>query len=278
MKYVVYIDVFFATNFFMDFLVLLLLRKILKPQTTIFRCFLGAMAGAGLTCIFTVFKPKSVIVQKIISYGIISSAMVLISYPVKNIKAFAKTFAALYFMTFMAAGIFGGLYFFTSLRYVVRRGIHIIRFGFITLITYFGADYIWGCISKFMSKSVKGNDIYDVSLKFNGREVHLKGLYDSGNSLLEPIDKTPVHIAEYEGIKPLIEGVSAEHVKIRIVPYRTIGTGTGWLKAIELDEASINVAGEEIKMGRVLVGLYEGTLSKGGGYNIILNRSIKKWL
>lgn len=273
MRYVVYIDVFFATNFLMDFLVMILAGRIIRPQTTILRCFLAAVVGAAITCIILVINPRSVIVVKIITYGIISSIMVMIGYRIKNIKKYVRAVITLYLTTFVVAGIFSGIYFFTAFRYMVIKGIPIIRFIFLSAISFFITDYMLR--QPWKNKMNKENDIYDVTLRLYDKEVTLKALYDSGNSLMEPIEKIPVHIVEYDKIKPLIEGVKTTDIKIRIVPYKSLGKDMGWLKAIELNEARINLFQEEIVLENILVGVYEGTLSQGGVYNMILNRSVK---
>ena len=276
MKYVIYIDVFFAINFFMDFIILLTAKKILKPQTTIIRCFLAALAGAALACIITVKGFKNVVIQKIFTYGVISSLMAVIGYPVKSIKAYIKSLACIYAVTMVLAGAINGLYYFTGVGQFMLRGINFIRFIFITAVSYFITDFLVKYI-KNRRINTRENDIYNVTLVFNGKSLSVKGLYDSGNSLAEPIGGKPVHIAEYDKIEPLIKGVSADKTKIRLVPYKALGTNMGILKAIEIDSMTIEIAGEIIEIENVLIGIYEGTLSGAGIYDIILNRSIKKW-
>lgn len=276
MKYVVYIDVFFAINFFMDFIILLIAKKILKPQTTIIRCFLAALAGAALSCITIIKGFKNVVMQKIFTYGVISTAMAVIGYPIKGAKAYIKCISCIYAVTIVLAGTINGLYYFTNVGQFMLRGINLIRFIFITTIAYFITDFLVKYI-KSRLVNTKGNDIYNVTLMFNDKSLNLKGLYDSGNSLADPIGGQPVHIAEYDKIKPLIEGVSADKTKIRLVPYKALGTNMGILKAIEIDMIRIEIAGEIIEIEKALIGIYEGTLSGAGIYDIILNRSIKKW-
>ena len=263
MKYVVYIDVFFAINFFMDFIILLLAKKILKPQTTIIRCFLAALAGAALSCIITVKSFKSVIMQKIFTYGVISSVMAVIGYPIKGIKAYIKCISCIYAVTIALSGIINGLYYFTGVGEFMLRGINIIRFIFITAAAYFITDFSVKYIKNHRA-GTRENDIYKVTLVFNGKSLELKGLYDSGNSLAEPIGGKPVHIAQYDKVEPLIKGVSADKTKIRLVPYKALGTDMGILKAIEIDMLKIEIAGEIIEIEKVLIGIYEGTLSQAG--------------
>ena len=260
----------------MDFIILLIAKKLLKPQTTIIRCFLAALAGAALSCITIVKGFKNVVIQKIFTYGVISSAMAVIGYPIKGWKAYIKCLSCIYAVTIVLAGTINGLYYFTGVGQFILRGINFIRFIFITTASYFITDFLIKYI-KSRLVNTKGSDIYNVTLLFNNKSLKLKGLYDSGNSLAEPIGGQPVHIAEYDKVKPLIEGVSADKTKIRLVPYKALGTNMGILRAIEIDMIRIEIAGEIIEIEKALIGIYEGNLSGAGIYDIILNRSIKKW-
>ena len=55
MHYELYIDLFFLTNFLMDYFLLLMVGKMLKCRIRRLRIIAGAMVGAFLTCIFVVF-------------------------------------------------------------------------------------------------------------------------------------------------------------------------------------------------------------------------------
>ena len=286
MKYVIYMDVFFVINFFMDLLILVIAGKFIKPQTTILRCILAALAGTTLTCIITVTSFKPVVIQKIFTYLIIPSVMAVTGYRVSGFKAYIRVIAVMYGVTFAMSGAVNGLYYFTdagfylknllSLKYL--KGVNIVVFIFITVTAYFITCFLCRYIKSKMNMRLRENDIYEVTLSFRGKTVKLNGLYDSGNSLAEPIEGTPVHIAEYNGIRELLEGVEVSDAKIRLVPYKSIGMRMGVLKAVELDMAHIEIDGEYIEINKVLIGIYEGSLSGTGAYQMILNRSIKKWL
>lgn len=286
MRYVIYIDVFFAINFFMDMLILVIAGKFIRPQTTKLRCVLAALAGTTLTCIITVNKIETVIIQKTFTYLIIPSVMAVICYKIKEVKACIKSLGIIYAVTFLVSGAVNGLYYFTDTGFYLRnllslkylKGVNIVVFIFITAVAYFITVFLSKCLKAKMNIHLRKNDIYEVTLCFRGKEVKLKGLYDSGNSLTEPIERIPVHIAEYGKIKELLEGVEVNNVKIRVVPYKSVGIELGVLKAVELDMAYIETDGDCIEISKVLVGIYEGSLSGTGAYQMILNRSIKKWL
>lgn len=286
MKYVIYMDVFFVINFFMDLLILVIAGKFIKPQTTTKRCFFAALAGATLTCISVIWQLPWAVLQKIFTYGVISLIMALIGYGMKSVTACMRNLGVIYAVTFSLAGAVNGLYYFTDVGFYIKnllslkylRGINIVTFICITGVGYFITDFFGKYIKNRANINKKGDDIYKATLIYREKRIGIRALYDSGNSLMEPMEGTPVHIAQYSEIKELLEGVEAKDAKIRMVPYKAIGTSMGVLKAIEIDMVQIENQGENIEISKALIGIYEGQLSTTGNYQMILNRSIKKWL
>ncbi len=286
MKYVMYIDVFFAINFLMDLLILVIAKRFINPQTTIKRCILAALAGATLTCIIIIWKMPFVILQKIFTYVVIIAVMTKIAYRLKGVVQNIKVIVILYVVTFTLSGAVDFIYYYTNFSLYVKellsfnylRGINFFTFIFITAIAFFITDFSGKFIRNRMNMKKANNDMYDIVLEYKEKQVNLKGLYDSGNSLMEPIGNTPVHIVEYKAVSNLLEGVDAREAKMKMVPFKALGTEMGVIPAIEIDKMVLHVNGEYIEIGKSMIGLYQGTLSSQGNYNIILNRSIKKWL
>ena len=54
MYYELYVDVLFLVNFMMDYLLLLLVKKMLKCTATHGNIFLGAILGSFLTCVVVI--------------------------------------------------------------------------------------------------------------------------------------------------------------------------------------------------------------------------------
>ena len=90
MKYELYIDVFFLLNFFMDTLLLFLIRKILKCTATHARLLIGGAFGAGMTCMITVMPMIPVWMKLFAGYGVISICMIKISFPGMHFKSVCR--------------------------------------------------------------------------------------------------------------------------------------------------------------------------------------------
>lgn len=105
MKYELYIDAFFMLNFFMDTLLLFLIRKILKCTATRLRVFLGGAFGAGMACVVTVIPLVPVWMKLLAGYGFISICMIKISFPGIHFRMILQAAIYLYGFAFLLGGI-----------------------------------------------------------------------------------------------------------------------------------------------------------------------------
>ena len=110
MYYELYIDVLFLVNFLMDYILLLITRKILKCTATHGRVCLGAFAGALLTCIVVVMKISNAFVEILLFHGFVNIVMIIIGLKIRGIRKGIKTFLVLYISGFMVGGIFEFIY------------------------------------------------------------------------------------------------------------------------------------------------------------------------
>ena len=113
---------------------------------------------------------------------------------------------------------------------------------------------------------------YDVKITFRGKSVVVRGLYDTGNGLTEPVSGKMVHIAEYKILKPLLEGDEKAKENIYVIPFRSIGEEDGIMYGIRMDEMVVLVDDEPKFLYNPIIGIYTGNVSKRGNYSVILNR------
>lgn len=82
----------------------------------------------------------------------------------------------------------------------------------------------------------------------SGREVRLKGLVDTGNSLTDPLTGQPVCIVEREAVESLMENTQ----KRRYIGFRSVGNEYARLLLVQFD--SLSLTGKE-KSRSVISGL-----------------------
>src|SRR5690606_22137634 len=144
------------------------------------------------------------------------------------------------------------LFYFTSFNGIISNGIFYmtnisIKNIFISCgVGYMLIQFCWGYIQKQLTKE---KILMDISIEINGEKVELKGIVDTGNSLVDPISKYPVIIVEYNAIKSLLPleikdvllnnqilnfdeiitqlSSSSWITRFRIIPYQALGTENG---------------------------------------------------
>ena len=78
MQYELYIDVFFCINFMMDYILLMLLKKMLSCTATHGRIIAGALTGALLTCIVMLLPIPYAFIKLLMFHGFVNVLMLKI--------------------------------------------------------------------------------------------------------------------------------------------------------------------------------------------------------
>ena len=139
---------------------------------------------------------------------------------------------------------------------------------------------VWG-LGRLMQH---GGNIAQVDLRLDGRKKRLTALYDTGNTLRDPMSGQRVMVADWTllrelfpelGLKPeevrrpgtLMERMAREVPQLhpRLIPYKTASTEQGMLLALRPEWMQVD--GKEEKM---LVAFSPVTVSDGGGYQALL--------
>lgn len=113
---------------------------------------------------------------------------------------------------------------------------------------------------------------WTAKLKANGACAVACALADSGNSLYDPITKSPVCIASKELAEKLELLQKPEN--FRIIPYHSIGKPHGLLCAAVVDEIYLQKEGQELLRKQVLVAVSEQTLSESLRYQLLLHPAL----
>lgn len=272
MTYNLYVDVLFLVNFIMDYTVLALLSVVLKVHATTRRMILGSAAGAGWAVFITAFPVLPGWLERLITYTVVSTLMVWITFRFQSLRELARGVCGLYLTAVTAGGAFYALYYHTRAGYYVElliRG-HMVQAMplsiWILLIagTYFGTKYLW-CILLEARKRKK--NYYQVTLYYRGRTEHVTALLDTGNHLYEPVTHKPVHVITYDACKYLCESISA----IIYIPYHSLGTKDGMIPGVFLDAMEIEQDGQMTRIERPLVAISKESLSPGGEYQMLLH-------
>ena len=120
----------------------------------------------------------------------------------------------------------------------------------------------------------KARLLYDVILFFGEKQYVMKGLLDTGNSLVDPISKKAVSIASREVFvsdlekEGLINGFPPE--RFRAIPYHSVGKKNGILCGYEMDCLMIDTDERKIIIEKPVIGISEVPVGSSKTYQIIL--------
>ena len=294
MKYIIYMDVFFMVNAIVDTVLLKLASFYIKPHTTFLRCMSGGVAGGILSCISMILPYENMLMHTLFSYIFIAFCMIIVTFGMVNVKQLVKRTASLYFVTVLFGGVMNLLYNYTYLGYVLEgilgaiydNPFNISRLLIFTCISYI----ILNVLSSLLQRKKVGRNIVKVSLQLDGKKIILNGLIDSGNSLFDPYCNKPVHIAEYEALQKILEGVDLHSKKYKLVPFHSLGRSNGLVEVIEFDEISVLLPDKNQKTyeyesvdfiyseKKPSIGLYHGYLSGEKKYEMLLHSTVDNWI
>lgn len=259
MYYELYVDVFFVVNFMMDYLLLLLVKKMLKCTATHGSLCMGAGIGALLSSVVILLPIPCMVLKFVLFHGVVNIFMIRAGLKIKNKKELIKAYVLLYVGGFLLGGIMQAMY-----PYISKGSL----FFALAAFGYYLASKLWDIIAHMQ----KVNRIHcDVELFWDEKTFQIKGLIDTGNGLEDPASHKPVSIIDKSVAKEFLGEMKLE--KVRYIPFHSIGKKEGLLLAVELDKMCIRHE-QEIWIDDPLIGISEEKVSSEGEYQMILNPNL----
>ncbi|WP_461812283.1 sigma-E processing peptidase SpoIIGA [Faecalimonas sp.] len=259
MYYELYVDVFFLVNFMMDFLLLLLAKKILKCSATHGNICMGSLFGSLLTCLVILLPVQSAVLKFILFHMVINIIMIYIGLRVHTLREIVRAWIALYIGSFLLGGVFNYFY-----QYLKVGSL----FFACAMLSYWLVQSMWSFIISIIR--LKQTEC-DVTLYKNGQNYTVHALIDTGNSLLDPLTKQPICIVEQRIVEKWVE--DNEIKKMRRIFFHSIGKKCGTLPVLELEKMCIHYE-KECWVMKPIVALCETEISSDGEYGMILNPNI----
>lgn len=278
---VVYADVLLIVNLFVNYALLLCSSMIMKKHIQRLRILLGAAIGAFYG--FVVFLPE---LPSLAEFALRLAATVLIvfgAFGYKNFPSFLRSFCTFFAVSFAFGGIMlvlwvtvapigmiynnGAVYFDIDLAVLVVSTV--VSFAVVSLIAHFTA------------RRAPKDSVALVNIAYKGKEVKLKALIDTGNSLTETFSGFPVILGESESLENIIpdavrEFLNGEDIssssEMRLVMHKTV-SGTGVLPVFKPDYIEVKSVSHSVKTSEVYVAVTKNNLASGE-YEVILNPAL----
>ena len=292
----VYLDVIFLENIVINYIILYVTGLISKSKIKQNRLLLGALIGAIYSIIYYLLKLK--IYSSFIIKIILSIVIIYISFNSNNYKDLLKKVLLFYLTSF----VFGGatiaiIYMANSQNITILNGVLVGNYTIKTILIGVIIAYSTILIAfKIIKNKISKKDlICDISVRLDNKSIKTKALIDTGNMLKEPITNLPVIVMEHTLLYDVIpkdilnntekilggdfskipDNIRDEYFsKLKVIPFSSLGKQNGMLLGIKGENLTVNLKDEIKKIDKLIIGIYNKSLTKRGEYRSLLGLEI----
>lgn len=292
----VYLDVIFLENIVINYIILYVTGLISKSKIKQNKLLLGALIGAIYSIIYYLLKLK--IYSSFIIKIILSIVIIYVSFNSNNYKDLLKKVLLFYLTSF----VFGGatiaiIYMANSQNITILNGVLVGNYTIKTILIGVIIAYFTILIAfKIIKNKISKKDlICDISVRLDNKNIKTKALIDTGNMLKEPITNLPVIVMEHTLLYDVIpkdilnntekilggdfskipDDIRDEYSsKLKVIPFSSLGKQNGMLLGIKGEDLTVNLKDEIKKIDKVIIGIYNKSLTKRGEYRSLLGLEI----
>lgn len=264
MYYKLYIDSVFLLQMTSNLYLLSLAGQILGCTATHKRIWLGAAAGAGISCMAMVIPVGTVGIRLLISAIPVSMGMLRITYREHSGKKLVHSSLVMACCGFFLGSIM--IWLLNRMRIILkgRNSLFIIL-----VIGYLAYAFLYRVIKWMQNRKencLRTVRIYVPALK---QEIRVKALVDTGNHLAEPVNGEPVSVISEKLAQSMSSCFRPE--KYHVVPYQSVGKDRGILNAYELPGMIIEDHGKQVSREHVIVAICNAGIPEESIYQMILH-------
>jgi stage II sporulation protein GA (sporulation sigma-E factor processing peptidase) len=289
----VYLDVIWFLNFCFDALLLMLTGIVLKRKIIKWRIALAAFIGS-LIILFMFTSYAHVFAMPLVKI-LFSLIMVLIAFRFHRITTYLHNVFMFYFVTFVMGGGMLGVHYLFNVEWMNTQSSFelgdpiswmFVIVGF-PIVYYFSKSRI----SSIEVRKVHFEQLSDVVIQVGDITIKTVGLIDSGNQLHDPITRAPVLIMDISCCKGQLPKAFLTHIenpetiglendeansctwvdRMKIIPYRAVGSGQQFLIAVKPDKLTIKHDEVNYLVSRGLVAFSTTKLSSDEEYGCIVH-------
>lgn len=275
---VIYADILFIVNVYVNYALLKITEELLKRTASIKRTLLSSAFG-GIYA-FIILFPNMPNFLVIISRVLFAFLIVLMTFGYKSRKVYLRSVAVFFAVSFVFSGLMYFLWEFFSPG-VMAYGNTVVYFDIDTLDLCVMTIVCYGLL-KLLDLLLKGkqpqNLMFDTSIYIEGRTFVATSFLDTGNSLCEPFSSYPVIVvnesikSKEENKERLIDFVKRKKLPLRYVLCNTLSDNT-LLSAFKPNKVRIKGIDIDFETTKVYIALTNKEI-KGGDYGALLGSSV----
>ena len=288
----IYLDIIFFENFILNFIILIAVSVITKTKRIYIKIFIASLIGSVYAIFYYLIRMNLII--EFFMKILLSFVMIYVSFYPRTLKDFLRKVLIFYLTSF----VFGGgavafIYMVNSGKVSIQNGIIIGSYSIKTIFIGIIIAFVIIVISfKLVKSKISKKDLFcEIKIIVNKKVVKTTAMIDTGNMLKEPITNIPVIVVEKDILNKVIPEIILNNIenilggdftkisneieneyisKLKVIPYMSLGKENGMLLGIKADEASFMDGEEEIKLQKVIIGIYNKKLSKNGKYHALV--------
>ena len=288
MNLTIYIDVLFLLNLILDYIILVTTvflngTKAVKP-----RMIIAAISGALYSVI--IFFPTLSFLNMIIFRMLASAVIVAIAFEFKNLFNYIKNLLTYYIVNAVYGGGIYAFYNFTVLgsKMNYSNGVYYIDLPlWAVIVLAFVFYWLIKLFTKIFDGRITQKNIRKIEISFLSSKITVDALFDTGNSLCDPISLMPVMLVQTDRFKnklgssilnmiesndstflPTLHSAYPE-LKFRVIPFKDITGNKTTIYAFK--PTKITDVEKNKELGDMLVGLISTKLSEDMSYTALLN-------
>ena len=262
MDCIIYMDLFFLLNFWMNVLILFLVRQMIKIYRT-FYCLAAAMFGAIGTCgVITVY-----IAQGNIWFFIIAELFFML---LMNLFAFGRNNLLWHlFLFFITGSVVAGVFLFFVPFFITGAGKNTIMIGIVSIVACVFCLFLEkNSRIRWKEEHMKAKTV----LEFADRKVFATALIDTGNKLYDPFFHKPVILVDGKMMKEMLAYCKREcPERMHYIPFHSVGKEHGMLEGIMFDKVSIQWQDKMLQFPFVIAAATRENLYEGKEYQVIFH-------
>lgn len=230
----VYVDVLITVNIFIDFLLILCVKKLLDVRASLLRVILGSLLGGVFS--LAALLPKLPFGLNLLSDLVFAALIVLSSLGFGGLRVFLRRVAVYFGLSFAFCGLMVFVYttFHPKGMEIYNDTVYFNISPFLLIILTLVCYYTTRLLKR-LTKGVRGKSTCNIEISMGGVETSFLAAVDTGCTVKEPFSGDYVIIAEEE----ILRDLRLRDDTIRIIPFESLG-GKGILRGYRADSVRIN--------------------------------------
>ncbi len=292
----IYADMILIINIIMNSTILLLTARIAGINYKWWRIISAAIIGSCYVLIGIL--PSLSMAHHIVFKILMSLILVVVAFGWKPMRIMVLWVTFFYVIAFILGGaVVGWLYLWQTSNLLGSCEMILLKISWENLVcgTAVGIFSIVIVLQRMLSRIIRQQNLYRVKFEYDGRNVELTGMLDTGNGLYTAIGHKPVIVVNQEAIEPILSEQTVAFLRnnipelwlaklntcvdakwlsrIQFIPYRAIGNQS-ILLAFRIDRLIVSTTFGCIDMNDAIVAIYNGYLSGDGTYTTLLHPQI----